>query len=643
MVIGAGRRRAGRRGPAGRRRAPGDRATSAPTWSAASSAGTRPRTAFRFDTGPSLLTLPQVFARPVRHRDLRPRRCRSTRSCGTSSPTARCSTRAATRTSFAARIAAAFGAGGRRRLARGCGGGPRGSGTPPGGTCCTAPVDSPLRWPRLAWRLRRPGRDRARAARCAALGRRTCATRGCGCCSTGTPPTPAPTRAGPRPRWPRSRTPSWPSAAGTCRGGLGTLADALLARCAGARRASCRPGTAVTGIDAGRRPGARGTARRRRRAVPADVVVANADALHVYRDLLPTPRAAGPAGRPQPRRLRAAARACAARPRRWPTTPCSSRADYDAEFDAVFGDPGAASGPAGARPDRLRHRRPTTRRSARPGTRRGSCWSTRPRTAPRPARSTGAGPGWPTAYADRVLDVLAARGAGRARPAAVPRGPHPGRPGAADRRAGRRDLRHGRTAAACCARPTAARSHGLFLVGGSVHPGGGLPMVTLSAADRRRPDRPGLTPARSAATRCGAPAAADDRGSGRQRRARRTAASSWTRPTGQQHPHRRATVTVPAGQVRLDAARPTPASSSPTSGHRAPGSGAPPRSPRRCRACRRRWPGPGRTRAARTAPPAADHQPARRADQPERDQPGGLAEPVGDRVVDVAERGWPGR
>src|SRR5439155_14150038 len=73
-------------------------------------------------------------------------------------------------------------------------------------------------------------------------------------------------------------------------GGLATLADALLDRAvsAGARVVT---GTPVTRIDVagGRVSGvtlAGGT------AVPADVVVANADALHVYRDLLPRPRRA---------------------------------------------------------------------------------------------------------------------------------------------------------------------------------------------------------------------------------------------------------------------------------------------------------------------------------------------------------------
>ena len=77
----------------------------------------------------------------------------------------------------------------------------------------------PRRWPRLAWRLGDLAHDRARphAARagCAA----TCATRGCGCCWTGTPPTPARTRAGRRPRSAAMPYVEQRSAAGTCAAG----------------------------------------------------------------------------------------------------------------------------------------------------------------------------------------------------------------------------------------------------------------------------------------------------------------------------------------------------------------------------------------------------------------------------------------
>ena len=81
--------------------------------------------------------------------------------------------------------------------------------------------------------------------------------------------------------------------------------------------------------------------------------------------------------------------------------------DYDAEFDAVFGDP--ARRPVGrTRPSSSPS--PTTRRSARTATRRGSCWSTRPGTAAARARSTG------PARAGRRVRRPGARRARRARP-----------------------------------------------------------------------------------------------------------------------------------------------------------------------------------------------------------------------------------
>src|SRR5581483_7208084 len=70
-------------------------------------------------------------------------------------------------------------------------------------------------------------------------------------------------------------------------GGLGTLAGALVSRCAAAG-VTVHCGLPVAGIDT-----AGGAVTGVRLAggdtVPADVVVANADALTVYRDLLPSP------------------------------------------------------------------------------------------------------------------------------------------------------------------------------------------------------------------------------------------------------------------------------------------------------------------------------------------------------------------
>ncbi|HEV2088440.1 MAG TPA: phytoene desaturase family protein [Cryptosporangiaceae bacterium] len=261
------------------------------------------------------------------------------------------------------------------------------------------------------------------------------------------------------------------------RGGLRGIADALLARCqalgvtvhTGAEvRKILATGSGVTGVlltHGGR--------------LPADVVVANADAAHVYGDLIQVPSAA--------RRLRA-------------VTPSLSGfvlllgvrghtpglahhtvlfpSDYDAEFDQVFGDPGRpVTDPTlylSVPPDPTVH--PDGHEAwfllvnaARQGLGRGTVdWRT---------------PGLAEHYADHLLARLAARG-------------HDLRD-----RLVFRDIRtpadletetssvggaiygtssNGRRAAFL--RP-ANRSvvPGLYLVGGSSHPGGGLPLVTLSA------------------------------------------------------------------------------------------------------------------------------------------------------------------
>ncbi len=134
--------------------------------------------------------------------------------------------------------------------------------------------------------------------------------------------------------------------------------------------------------------------------MPADVVVSNADALQVYRDLLPTPR------RVAPLRERSLGGFVLLLGVRGSTAGLAHHnvffpADYDAEFDAVFG----RAGPA--------RRDPTVfvsvaRRSGGPparGTRPGSYWSTPRRTADRRLERRPA-----TRYADRILDVLARRG-----------------------------------------------------------------------------------------------------------------------------------------------------------------------------------------------------------------------------------------
>ena len=78
----------------------------------------------------------------------------------------------------------------------------------------------------------------------------TCATRGCGCSSTATRPTPGRTRGGRRRRWPSCRTSSRPSAPGTCRAG-----------CAGWRLRGARAGAAARCRRAHRHRGDRGAGR----------------------------------------------------------------------------------------------------------------------------------------------------------------------------------------------------------------------------------------------------------------------------------------------------------------------------------------------------------------------------------------------
>src|SRR4029450_9579002 len=85
-------------------------------------------------------------------------------------------------------------------------------------------------------------------------------------------------------------------------GGLATLADALLARCAalGVEVVLNSPVRAIE-TDAGRNA-VRGVRLASGGVEAADVVVANVDAVTVYRDLLPTPSPPPPTDHPAPRR-----------------------------------------------------------------------------------------------------------------------------------------------------------------------------------------------------------------------------------------------------------------------------------------------------------------------------------------------------
>jgi len=124
------------------------------------------------------------------------------------------------------------------------------------------------------------------------------------------------------------------------RGGLGTLADELVQRVIGLG-GKIRTSTEVTRIEtAGDR--ASGVLLAGGGRLPADVVVANADADHVYRDLLPQPSLLRRLRRSTPS-LSAFVLLLGVRGR----TPNLAHhnvlfpAAYDDEFDAIFGDPAA--------------------------------------------------------------------------------------------------------------------------------------------------------------------------------------------------------------------------------------------------------------------------------------------------------------
>jgi phytoene desaturase len=261
------------------------------------------------------------------------------------------------------------------------------------------------------------------------------------------------------------------------RGGLRRIADALLARCR-ELGVTVRTRTDVTAVEvsAGRASGVRLAGGDR---LPADAVVANADAAHLYADLVSVPAALRRLRRVPPS-LSGFVLLLGVRGR----TPGLAHhnvffpADYDAEFDAVFGAP--------ARPvddPTLYVSVPDDPAAAPEG---HEAWFVLV-NAPRHGRGAGA-VDWTAAhrsdaYAERLLDLLAARGldvrdrllfTGVRTPADLER----------DTRSvgGAIYGTSSNGARAAFLRP-ANRSPlpGLFLVGGSAHPGGGLPLVALSA------------------------------------------------------------------------------------------------------------------------------------------------------------------
>ena len=269
-------------------------------------------------------------------------------------------------------------------------------------------------------------------------------------------------------------------------GGLRRLGEAVHER-AVLRGARVRTGADVVSVvvEGGR---ARGVVLADGERIEADVVVANADATHLYDDLLPR----SVAGRAR-RRLHRATPSLSgfvlllALRGRTPGLahhtvlfPDGGRSAYDDEFDAVFGrdarpvdDPtvyvSAPDDPA-LRPDDD-----------------SEAWFVLV-NAPRHGTGTGAvdwdAEGHASTYADRVLDVLARRGLDvRDRvlwrevrtPVDLERLTRS--PGGAIYGTSSNGSR------AAFLRPAnASPVPGLFLVGGSSHPGGGLPLVGLSAA-----------------------------------------------------------------------------------------------------------------------------------------------------------------
>jgi phytoene desaturase len=270
------------------------------------------------------------------------------------------------------------------------------------------------------------------------------------------------------------------------RGGLRRLAEAVAAR-AVERGAVVRTGCAVERVlvDGGRVSGVRLAGGE---VLRADVVVSGADAAVLYADLLPASRSTRRVRRDLARStpslsgfvLLLALRGRIPRPAHHTVL---FPADYDAEFDAVFG-----TGRHRGAPQPVED--PTVYVSAPddPATRPdddSASWFVLV-NAPRHDPTGGVdwdAPGLADRYAQRVLAVMAARGLDvrdRVRWCAV-RTP-------ADLE---RDTRsaggsiYGTSsngARAAFLRPAnAGPVPGLFLVGGSAHPGGGLPLVALSA------------------------------------------------------------------------------------------------------------------------------------------------------------------
>ena len=253
------------------------------------------------------------------------------------------------------------------------------------------------------------------------------------------------------------------------RGGLRAVADALLERCRslGVHVELGAPVRSVT-VTGGR---ATGVVLSSGPAVACDAVVSNVDALTLYRDLLPTPgRLAGLAARSLAGfvlllGVRGATPELAHHTVFFPR-------DYDAEFDAVFG----GRPPADPTVFVTRADDPGV---APPGHESWFVLVNAPRHGRAPSAVDWQRPGLADAYRDRILDVLASRGADVRSRLTFAETRTPAWLAAETRSPG--GAIYG-TAGGLLRPPNRGPVPGLFLVGGSTHPGGGLPMVTLSAA-----------------------------------------------------------------------------------------------------------------------------------------------------------------
>jgi phytoene dehydrogenase-like protein len=204
-------------------------------------------------------------------------------------------------------------------------------------------------------------------------------------------------------------------------------------------------------------------------------VVSNADALTTYRDLLPTPSRLSSltdrslAGFVLLLGVRGSTSALAHHTVFFPR-------HYDAEFDEVFGSPGRRARPASD--PTIFVTRATDPAVHPPG---HEAWFVLV-NAPRHGASWSAvdwsRPGLAAAYRDHILDVLADRGLDVRERLVFAETRTPldlaiatGTPGGAI---------YG-TAGGLLRPPNRGPVDGLWLVGGSTHPGGGLPLVALSA------------------------------------------------------------------------------------------------------------------------------------------------------------------